>query len=117
MLDSTPGVVALSLPLVNLLSSRMRFPADDLGDAIDYGQRFRRSMGDLVQETLETLELHGGPDAFINLRYCVSLARGQALLLQAPGQESKEALRVWAVDALLASCPQVPTYESVVYTV
>ncbi|KAA0157232.1 hypothetical protein FNF29_00584 [Cafeteria roenbergensis] len=55
------------LPVLSIFKSKH----DDLGDAIDYGQRFRRSMGDLVQETLETLELHGGPDAFINLRYCV----------------------------------------------
>ena len=31
----------------------------------------RLNLGDLVQETLELLEAHGGEDAFINIKYMV----------------------------------------------
>lgn len=42
-----------------------------LGDKIDYGQRKRENLGDLIMETLELLERHGGPNAFINLKYLI----------------------------------------------
>lgn len=42
-----------------------------LGDKIDYGQRKRQDLGDLITETLELLEAHGGPNAFINLKYLI----------------------------------------------
>ena len=41
------------------------------GDNIDYSQQKRENVGDLIQETLELLELHGGEDAFINIKYMV----------------------------------------------
>lgn len=41
------------------------------GDGIDYSQQKRENIGDLVQETLEALEIHGGPDAFINIKYMI----------------------------------------------
>jgi len=43
----------------------------NLGDGIDYGQRKRQNLGDLIAETLEILETHGGEDAFINIKYMI----------------------------------------------
>ena len=58
-----------------LLSCRIginfEFVSGNTGDAIDYGQNKRQSLGDLVNSTLELLERHGGPDAFINIKYMV----------------------------------------------
>ncbi|RLN87584.1 hypothetical protein BBJ28_00005882 [Nothophytophthora sp. Chile5] len=44
---------------------------DNIGDAIDYGQRKQLNLGDLIQQTLEIMESHGGDDAFINIKYLV----------------------------------------------
>lgn len=44
---------------------------ENLGDGIDYGQRNRGNLGELIQETLEVLETHGGEDAFINIKYLI----------------------------------------------
>ncbi|XP_071955592.1 parkin coregulated gene protein-like [Antedon mediterranea] len=41
------------------------------GDAIDYSQQKRQNIGDLVQETLETMERQGGKDAFLGIKYMV----------------------------------------------
>lgn len=41
------------------------------GDQMDYSQRMGENLGDLIQETLELLETHGGEDAFINIKYLV----------------------------------------------
>ncbi|KAF4675070.1 hypothetical protein FOL46_002986 [Perkinsus olseni] len=38
-------------------------------DKMDYGQRKRLVLGDLVEETLEIFEIHGGEDAFINIKF------------------------------------------------
>ena len=43
----------------------------NLGDRIEYGQRKKTNIGDLINETLEVLELNGGPEAFINIQYMV----------------------------------------------
>lgn len=43
----------------------------NLGDLIEYGQRKKLNIGDLILETLEVLELSGGPEAFINIQYMV----------------------------------------------
>ncbi|KAH0793562.1 parkin coregulated protein [Histomonas meleagridis] len=43
----------------------------NLGDQIEYGQRKRQNIGDLINETLEVLELNGGPEAFINIQYMI----------------------------------------------
>jgi hypothetical protein len=43
----------------------------NIGDKIDYGQRKRGTLGDLVSETLEVFEKHGGEDAFINIKYMI----------------------------------------------
>lgn len=41
------------------------------GDGIDYSQQKRENIGDLIQETLEAFERHGGDDAFINIKYMI----------------------------------------------
>lgn len=41
------------------------------GDGIDYSQRKRENLGDLIQETLEVFERHGGEDAYINIKYMI----------------------------------------------
>ena len=43
----------------------------NLGDKIDYSQRKKNTLGDLIQETLEMLEQTGGEDAFINIKYMI----------------------------------------------
>ncbi len=43
----------------------------NLGDKIDYGQRKGANLGDLIQQTLELFEIHGGEDAFINIKYMI----------------------------------------------
>ena len=49
-----------------------------LGDKIDYHQRFGH-IGELIQETLQKLELYGGPDAYINIKYMVPTVSRAAL--------------------------------------
>lgn len=41
------------------------------GDKIDYTQRRKQNVGDLINETLELLERTGGEDAFINIKYMI----------------------------------------------
>lgn len=53
------------LPVLNIFKSKNV----NIGDAISYSQRKRMNIGDLIQETLELLEGHGGEDAFINIKY------------------------------------------------
>lgn len=55
------------LPVLNIFINKRQ----NLGDQIDYGQRKRMNLGELIQETLEQLEIHGGEDAFINIKYLV----------------------------------------------
>jgi hypothetical protein len=55
------------LPVFNIFKHRNV----NVGDTIVYNQRKRMNIGDLIQETLELLELHGGEDAFINIKYMV----------------------------------------------
>jgi hypothetical protein len=55
------------LPVMNLYKGRTR----DQGDAIDYGQRKRTNIASLIEETLQLLEIHGGEDAFINIKYMI----------------------------------------------
>ena len=45
-----------------------RVPAVNSGDGIEYSQRKRENLGELINETLEKLEIHGGEDAFINIK-------------------------------------------------
>jgi len=55
------------LPVFNLFKSSSK----NIGDAIDYGQRKRLNLGELIDETLEIFEIHGGEDAFINIKYMI----------------------------------------------
>ncbi|CAF1471509.1 unnamed protein product, partial [Rotaria sordida] len=51
------------LPIFNLFKNWN----SNLGDGIEYGQQRRENIGDLINETLEAFERHGGEDAFINI--------------------------------------------------
>ena len=42
-----------------------------IGDRIDYSQRKGQNLGELISQTLEVLEMHGGEDAFINIKYLI----------------------------------------------
>jgi len=55
------------LPILSLLKSKN----NNIGDKIEYNQRKKVNLGDLVQETLELLEQTGGEDAFINIKYMI----------------------------------------------
>ena len=55
------------LPVFNLFRSRNL----NTLDYIDYSQRNRMCLGDLIEETLQLFEIHGGEDAFINIKYMV----------------------------------------------
>jgi hypothetical protein len=55
------------LPIFNLYKMKNQ----NLGDKIEYGQRKGTVLGDLIQQTLELFETHGGEDAFINIKYMI----------------------------------------------
>ncbi|XP_048768682.1 parkin coregulated gene protein-like [Ostrea edulis] len=55
------------LPILNIFKNRNL----NSGDGIDYSQQKRENIGDLIQETLEAFERHGGEDAFINIKYMI----------------------------------------------
>merc|ERR1712084_6417 len=55
------------LPVLNIFKTKNL----NLGDQIEYAQRKKLNPGDLISETLEILELHGGEDAFINIKYMI----------------------------------------------
>jgi len=55
------------LPVMNIFKPCNQ----NIGDSIDYGQRKRGTVGDLISETLEIFEKHGGEDAFINIKYMI----------------------------------------------
>lgn len=55
------------LPVFNIFKGKNA----NIGDSMDYGQRKRMNIGDLISETLEIFETHGGDDAFINIKYMI----------------------------------------------
>jgi len=55
------------LPVFNLFKSKN----NNSGDQIEYGQRKRNVLGDLIEETLQLFEIHGGEDSFINIKYMI----------------------------------------------
>ena len=55
------------LPILNLFKNRNL----NTGDGIDYGQRKKTCVGELILETLQLMEMYGGEDAFINIKYMV----------------------------------------------
>jgi len=63
------------LPIFNLFKNKNV----NRGDKIDYGQQKRQNMGDLIEETLELFEFHGGDDAFINIKYMIPVYESHCL--------------------------------------
>jgi hypothetical protein len=64
------------LPVMNLLKHRngKSFHINkivNIGDKIDYSQKKKENIGELIQETLELFEKHGGEDAYINIKYMI----------------------------------------------
>jgi len=57
------------LPMFNLFKNQHKHNLS--GDDIDYGQRMRDNLSELIEETLQLFEIHGGEDAFINIKYMV----------------------------------------------
>jgi hypothetical protein len=55
------------LPVFNLLKNSNCC----LGDKIEYNQRKGLNIGDLINQTLELMEVTGGEDAFINIKYMI----------------------------------------------
>lgn len=55
------------LPVFNIFKNKNQ----NIGDAIDYSQRKRMNLGDLIEETLQVFEIQGGEDAFINIKYMI----------------------------------------------
>jgi len=55
------------LPVMNLFKQNNV----NIGDKIQYSQRKCLILGDLIQQTLEMFETHGGEDAFINIKYMI----------------------------------------------
>jgi len=55
------------LPVFNIFKNKRL----NSGHEIDYSQRKRLNIGDLIDETLEIFEIHGGEDAFINIKYMI----------------------------------------------
>lgn len=55
------------LPIFNIFKNYNK----NIGDNIDYAQRKRLNLGDLINEALEIFEVHGGEDAFINIKYMI----------------------------------------------
>lgn len=55
------------LPIFNIFRNSNK----NIGDKIEYDQRKRLNLGDLISETLQLLEQTGGEDAFINIKYMI----------------------------------------------
>lgn len=55
----------------NILLLLNSFIAVNYGDKIDYAQMKNNNLSDLIEETLQVLERHGGENAFINIKYMV----------------------------------------------
>lgn len=55
------------LPILNIFLNNNT----NAGDGIQYNQQRGENLGDKIQDTLELLEIKGGADAFINIKYLV----------------------------------------------
>lgn len=74
MIRCDPGCGELLVPYYRQLLpifSLYRGNNLNLGDKIEYSQRKRENLGDLIAETLELMERSGGEDAFINIKYMI----------------------------------------------
>ena len=56
---------------MNLIEYWKNVCAENIGDKIDYSQKNQDNIGELITETLELMEKHGGEDAYINIKYMV----------------------------------------------
>lgn len=55
------------LPILNLFKNKR----SNMGDQMDYGQYKGSDVCELIHQTLELMETHGGEDAYINIKYMV----------------------------------------------
>jgi len=55
------------LPVMNIFKNNNA----NMGDSMEYSQRKRQNLGELINETLELFEYTGGEDAFINIKYMI----------------------------------------------
>ena len=55
------------LPIFNIFKNQNK----NIGDQMDYAQRKKNTLGELISDTLELFETHGGEDAFINIKYMI----------------------------------------------
>lgn len=63
------------LPVFNLMKNKNL----NIGDNIDYSQQKRENVGDLIDQTLELFEIHGGEDSFINIKYMIPTYESKVL--------------------------------------
>jgi len=63
------------LPVFNIFKNNNT----NIGDSIDFSQRKRLNLGELIEETLQLLEVHGGEDAFINIKYMIPVYESAVL--------------------------------------
>jgi hypothetical protein len=47
----------------------------NLGDAMDYGQRFHNDVGEQVRNTLEIMERAGGPGAYKSIKFAIPICK------------------------------------------
>lgn len=62
------------LPIFNMFKNKrgmLQTQLVNIGDKIDYAQRKNENLSELIQETLQILEKHGGEDAYINIKYMI----------------------------------------------
>lgn len=60
------------LPIFNIYKNKNLL----IGDKIEYGQRKKNVLGDLIQETLELFELTGGEVIICLLFFCLGIFLG-----------------------------------------
>merc|ERR1712150_88041 len=63
------------LPIFNIFKNKNA----NIGDSIEYSQRKRLNLGELIEETLQLFEVHGGEDAFINIKYMIPVYESAVL--------------------------------------
>ncbi|KAF8820403.1 flagellar/basal body protein, PACRG family protein [Cardiosporidium cionae] len=59
-------VIATVLKILQVMNRQK-----NIGDQIDYSQRLRLDVGELIDETLQLFDKHGGENAYINIKYMV----------------------------------------------
>jgi hypothetical protein len=55
------------LPIFNMFKNKR----SNIGDQMDYGQYKGTDICELIHQTLEMMEMHGGEDAYINIKYMI----------------------------------------------